>query len=193
MAKKTLRKVCALTAMSLTVLMMVGSVGASYASSVEDLLVDVLNTAIKEAAKSSPQRKSETSPKKTKSSTHKSKTNASSIEAATEKLDELGNSLRDLAKKIVVDNKPAFEAKLTRKEREYDEYGDGESISLAEITVSRVWAKGETIVTGHGYPNDRRFYENSISTTDSSLIFAGGIHVGARVETLEKFLGVSFP
>ena len=202
MAKKTLRKVCALTAMSLTVLMMVGSVGASYASSVEDLLVDVLNTAIKEAAKSSPQRKSEPAPKKAKSSAKK--TEPAEISSAPSssgeekhlfisssltppKSDVIGKSLLDLAKRIMANNKYAFETKMTQKDRELYEMGE-EIPTISQIIWNRVWAKDKTIVVGEAR-KDKKFRVRLFMTRDPQITFVNGLRVGDDIHVLEQFFG----
>lgn len=92
------------------------------------------------------------------------------------------------AQKIVDYNKPAFEVKLTKQERYYNDefFGTGTS----PVIYKRVWAKDKTIVTGWATAN-KKFHADYIETIDPDVIFMGGVHVGGSIRDLEKLFGTS--
>lgn len=92
-------------------------------------------------------------------------------------------SLYDLARKIIANNKPAFEQTLTKSERTIEGWDSG-------VFYFRVWAKDTTIVVGSG-DKKKKFYPDYIQMRDPEMIFVGGIRVGASVNVLEKFFGAS--
>ncbi|NLL37645.1 MAG: hypothetical protein GX256_09025 [Fretibacterium sp.] len=89
-------------------------------------------------------------------------------------------SLRQLADEITLYNKPAFTTKFTHEER-FNDYAD-----FPEAIWSGVWAKDKTIVGGWAGSN-KKFQPDLFITIDPELTFAGGIHVGASTNVLEKF------
>lgn len=107
------------------------------------------------------------------------------------KMDILISDVQKLADKIAAFNKPAFEAQLTKKEREYWDMGfDEDEVLISPVLWSRVWVKDKTLVFGMA-KKDKKFRATYFATTDPEFVFLGGIRVGASIKTLEKFFGVS--
>lgn len=106
--------------------------------------------------------------------------NYSAVDKVARRGMDLIKSLERLGDQIVANNKHAFEVQLTRSEREvFDD-------EISSVMWNRVWAKDKTIVTGESGRN-KKFYATSLVTADPKMVFAGGIHVGASTEVLEKF------
>lgn len=76
-------------------------------------------------------------------------------------------------------NKPAFEAKLTKQE------GDAYP-GMIPIVWNRVWAKDKTLVFGFAAKN-KIFDAIYLATSDPNFVFSGGIRVGASTKVLENF------
>ena len=108
--------------------------------------------------------------------------------AISAKWERLNESIMRLAEQIAQNNKPAFETRLTKKERSYDDDYFGTGMTTA--VFSRIWAKDKTIVSGWANA-DKNFHAEFIATTDPLMNFAGGIRVGANVKVLEKFFHAS--
>ena len=117
--------------------------------------------------------------------------------------------LQELGNNILNYNKPAFEVKLTKKERtvpedDYDDPSDPNTkMILSPVMYSRVCVKGRTIVVGSA-GKDKKFTADFIITGDPgfpskskeatdnpNLTNYDGIYVGARVGIIEKFVGIS--
>ncbi len=102
----------------------------------------------------------------------------------------IADSVEKLAKQIAQYNKPVFEVKLTKKERQYydmDVMGDYVPYT-SSIIWNKVCAKDKTVVLGIA-GKDKKFYPLYFKTADPKFSFAGGIHVGSSVQDLERFLG----
>ena len=114
-----------------------------------------------------------------------------------ERWEMLGKSLSDLAQSIVTHNKFVYETRFTKEERAVDEDGPVGLINefekgYADQLYNRVWAKDKTLVIGcEDINGEGQNYAYYINTSDPLLNFAGNIHVGADIFTLEKFFGAS--
>lgn len=116
--------------------------------------------------------------------------------------------LQELGNNILKYNKPAFEVKLTKKERtvpenDYDDPSDPNTkMILSPVMYGRVCVKGRTIVVGSA-EKDKKFTADFIITGDPgfpskskeatenpNLTNYDGIYVGARVGIIEKFVGI---
>lgn len=95
-------------------------------------------------------------------------------EAFFRKADVLMKDVRRLANKIAKNNKPAFEAKLTKREIGSD------------ILWNRVYAKDKTLVFAFAGKN-KAFEGVYLVTSDPNFVFSGGIRVGASTKVLERF------
>ena len=113
---------------------------------------------------------------------------AASYASINNKLFILEQSVRNIADSIATYNKPAFEAQLTKKERTYDDWEMG--ITVTGVIWNRVWAKDNTVVLGSA-AKDKKFGALIFKTTDPKKMFSGGIHVGSTKGDLENFLGAS--
>lgn len=119
------------------------------------------------------------------------------------------DDLQELGNNILNYNKPAFEVKLTKKERTvpenyYDDPSDPNTkMILSPVMYGRVCVKGRTIVMGTA-GKDKKFTADFIITGDPgfpskskeatdnpNLTNYDGIYVGARVGIIEKFVGIS--
>ena len=91
------------------------------------------------------------------------------------------DSVQKLGNLIVANNKRVFEKKFTIKDWE-----DGKTYTVWD----GVWAKDKTIVLGEA-AKDKKFFSVYLTTADPKMVFAGGIHVGANTDVLEKFFRAS--
>lgn len=114
-------------------------------------------------------------------------------EAGSEKIDVFNDKINILVKEIdifadniAIHNKPIFESRLTRKEREYI---DEDNIEISNVIWNRVYAKDFTLVFAAAL-RDKKFRAFFMKTTDPKFVFHG-IHVGASVRVLENFFGDS--
>ena len=106
------------------------------------------------------------------------------------KMEIIARDLERLGNNIAMYNKPVFEVKLTRKEREYADEWDEGRVRLSPIVWNRVYAKDKTVVVGLAR-KDKQFFVASLKTCDPAFIFSGGIHVGSSIKDLERFFGTS--
>ena len=109
------------------------------------------------------------------------------IQAYNKKAEVLLKEIQAFADKIAAYNKPAFEAKLTKKEREYEEWGD-EGTSLSFIMWNRVYMKDKTCVFASAGKN-KKFTASYFATTDPAFVFGSNIRVGAGTKVLENYFG----
>ncbi len=204
-----------------------GSVLPAFAigSNERDILNSFLGAVINEAAKSqrSPQnsggtqrntpRASTTNPNPEPTSNPNPEPTSFSQKHQDELLEIIGSriesDLQELGNNILNYNKPAFEVKLTKKERTVpEEYYDDPSdpstkMMLSPVMYSRVCVKGRTIVLGSA-GKDKKFTADFIVTGDPgfpskskeatdgpNLTNYDGIYVGASVGIIEKFVGIS--
>ena len=105
------------------------------------------------------------------------------------KITALLKNVSQLADKIAAYNQPVFEARLTKKEREFYEMGD-ETPSTSPIMWNRVWAKDKTITLGAAL-KDKKFWAEFFKTSDPELVFVGDIRVGASAKIVESYFGES--
>ena len=113
------------------------------------------------------------------------------FDLAYKKWEKFSENVLSFAGRIVANNKPAYEHKLTRKERYYngdmfDMFGKGNS----PVMWLRVWAKHKTIVTAWATSN-KRFEADHFETVDPNFVFLNGIHVGSSIRDLERYFGTS--
>ena len=87
------------------------------------------------------------------------------------------DSVQKLGDLIVANYKRAFEKKFT-----ITDWEDGKKYTVWD----GVWAKDKTIVLGEA-AKDKKFFSTYLTTADPKMVFAGGIHVGASTDVLEKF------
>lgn len=107
------------------------------------------------------------------------------IESFNKKMEALVEEVEGLASKIAAYNKPVFEVKLAKKERQH--YDEGDDVpSLSPVQWNRVWAKGKTIVLGAA-KKDKKFWAHFFKTSDPGIVFSNGIRVGASVNVLERY------
>ena len=118
-----------------------------------------------------------------------SRTERAKAEAFNGKMELLVRDVGKLADQIAAYNKPAFEVRLTREERQYQEMGE-DNYRTSRILYNRVWAKDKTLVLGEAR-GDKRFYATFLTTIDPEYSFVGGIRVGAGTKILENFFGDS--
>lgn len=107
-------------------------------------------------------------------------------DAFDKKMKLLTKDAAKLADNIAAYNKPVFEAKLTRKEREYTDFEKGK-ISISPITWNRVFAKDKTLVISftHKDGTSKAYF---MKTTEPDFSFHG-LHVGSDIKAIEKFFG----
>ena len=108
------------------------------------------------------------------------------VEAFNKKMEALTEDIGALAHKIAAFNKPIFEAQLTRKEREYQEWGE-DTVSISKVVWNRVYAKDKTLVLAYG-DKKKKFEAIILKTNDPSFSFSG-LRVGASIKDLEHFFG----
>ena len=96
-------------------------------------------------------------------------------ERSGSKMEIIARDLEKLGNNIATYNKPVFEARLTRKEREYADEWDEGSVRLSPIVWNRVYAKDKTVVVGLARKN-KQFFVASLKTRDPAFVFSGGIH-----------------
>ena len=118
-------------------------------------------------------------------SNKRNKTEEAKIAAYDKKMEALLGEIRVFADNIAAYNKPAFEAQLTKKEREYEEWGDGGTFT-SSIMWNRVYTKDKTCVFARAGKN-KKFTAEYFATTDPLFVFGKNIKVGASVKVLENY------
>ncbi|MBR2208518.1 MAG: hypothetical protein IJ859_06880 [Synergistaceae bacterium] len=115
--------------------------------------------------------------------------NSQKAERFNKKMEALTKNFSEFASKIVNFNKPIFEVRLTRKEREYTEWGEDDKPLLSKVEWNRVYAKDKTLVLAYSW-REKKFGTLIFKTNDPNFDFRG-LRVGADVKVLEKFFGDS--
>ena len=177
-----------------------------FAISGEDLLKGALITVINEAvkqdknknSKSEPQPKTQNeTPQPTVAAPEPAPTRSYSKEefSASELGYSIDRDLSELAQSIIAYNKPAFEIKLTKKERMVEDE-DGKYVT--PFMYNKVWVKGKTIVIGIA-TEDKSFAALNIITAEPGFPPENKnktekvpyICVGQDVSVIENYAGTS--